>query len=315
MKRFWISAATWTLIALFANAIGTSKSVTDSASAQPTYNRYGYSEPQRFESSWTQSVPHFDPLIYVAVLFVIGIVCGGNIVPEWSQRPIMFFGRYQKTLGPGFSWVEPLFHQRLDDVNVWDDTQTLTVENVQTHDNIPISFLLILTTRVHDVEEFTVEVEYGYDAVQRRSLAAAAQVSGQNELDKILHETEEVQENLRKLVQSKIDGWGVTAVAVEIQNISITDESISQAIALKARAKKEGEAELVRAQMQKQIAVALNEAAGTLTEAGRWLKDREVLLEMTRSANNNTVLIPTGLMDLMRTIAPVAASTPAPTSL
>jgi regulator of protease activity HflC (stomatin/prohibitin superfamily) len=93
--------------------------------------------------------------------------------------------------------------------------------------------------------------------------------------------------------------WGVTVTAVEITDIKITDSSIEQAIALKAKAQKEADAELERALRQPEISKHLNAAAQILTADGWRLKGFEVLVEMTRSAENNTILIPTEITSML----------------
>lgn len=211
-------------------------------------------------------------------------------------------------------WVDPIFHSRLADVPVQDVVDELEVANVQTHDNVPVSFKLIVTTRVDTkkVRNFVVEVGNGYEATRQRALASVTQVVGNSELDTILHDRERVYDAVRNLLQGKVDGWGVTVTAVELKDLEITDEQIEQAIAMKARAKKEGEAELERALLQRDIAVKLGEAAAVLTPDAWRYKELETLLEMSRSAQMHTVLVPTNLLSALESIIPARANAPLP---
>jgi regulator of protease activity HflC (stomatin/prohibitin superfamily) len=234
-------------------------------------------------------------LLGLALIYLLG---GINIVSEWQRRPILLFGRYVKTIGPGLGWVDPLFHRRLDDVAVRDVVNELRIGGVQTHDNVPISFNLIMTTRVDEarVRDFVVRVASGYEATRQRALASVTEIVGNHELDAILHNRGRFYAEVRDSLQGKVADWGVKVVAVELKDIEITDEQIQQAIAMKARAGKEADAELVRAAMQLHIAGKLVEAAAVLTPDGWRLKELEVLVELTRSAQNNTLLIPTHLL-------------------
>jgi len=58
------------------------------------------------------------------------------------------------------------------------------------------------------------------------------------------------------------------------------------------------QAELARAEMQSEIVGHLNKAAADLEPAGWRLKTLEVLVELTRSAQNNTSCIPANLAEL-----------------
>jgi regulator of protease activity HflC (stomatin/prohibitin superfamily) len=91
-------------------------------------------------------------------------------------------------------------------------------------------------------------------------------------------------------------------IAVELRDVKITDESIQEAIALKARAAKEAEAEMVRAEAQVAIAKELSLAAKELTTDGWRLKAMETTLELCRSAENNTILVPTELLHLAQSV-------------
>jgi len=254
------------------------------------------------------SVPRVGLLGYLLGLAILYLLAGINVVREWERRPIMLLGRYVRTIGPGLEWVDPIFHRGLDDVSVRDVVNELRIGGVQTHDNVPISFNLIMTTRVGEdrVKDFVVQVASGYEATRQRALASVTEIVGNHELDAILHDRGKFYAEVRDSLQTKVAGWGVIVKAVELKDLQITDEQIQQAIAMKARAGKEADAELVRAAMQLHIAGKLVEAAAALTPDAWRLKELEVLVELTRSAQNNTILIPTTLLKGLEDIGAAA---------
>jgi regulator of protease activity HflC (stomatin/prohibitin superfamily) len=167
---------------------------------------------------------------------------------------------------------------------------------------VPVKFNLILTQRISEdkVKDWFLNVDDGYEALWQRAVATASEVVSGTELDSILHDREKLYGKMVASLQSRVATWGITIIAIEIKDISIVDEAIQEAIAMKARASKEAEAELVRAEKQKQIAVALKEAADIYDDKSRWLKGIETLTELCRSAENNTIMVPT---DLLSTLA------------
>jgi regulator of protease activity HflC (stomatin/prohibitin superfamily) len=234
----------------------------------------------------------------VAVLY---LVIGINIVSEWERVPVMRFGRYARTLGPGITWLEPFTHHTLPEVDTRQRVITLTMNegsSLQTHDNVPISFVTVLTKQVDvdNVKKFTVAVTDGDKALEMRTLATVSEVVSRTELNTLLHDRDHVSNAICKLIQERVLDWGVNIIAVEIRDVKITDDSLQEAIALKARAGKEAEAEMVRAAAQVEIARELSLAATELSEGGWKLKGMETLTEMTRSATNNTVVIPSNLV-------------------
>jgi regulator of protease activity HflC (stomatin/prohibitin superfamily) len=243
------------------------------------------------------------------IVVVLYVLSGIKITNQWERRPIKRFGKYIRTLGPGFAWVEPFFTSVIETVDMQDQVDSVYQElgykdlpTLQTHDNVPISFTVILTWKVVDAARFVLEVQDGHDAVYQRCLTIISEFASNTELDQILHERQALYGRIGKPLQDAISGWGAEVIAIEIKDVSIVDSGIQEAIAMKARAQKEGEAELTRAKMQAQIAEQLKEAAAVY-DADAWkLKGFETLLELCRSSQNNTVMIPT---DLFQGIAKV----------
>ena len=179
-------------------------------------------------------------------------------------------------------------------------------QSIQTHDNVPITLTLILTSRIDEenVKKYVTVVMDGDEAIEQRTLAVVSEAVSGLTLDQILHDRVKLHDTLVDLLNSRVSHWGIVILAIEFKDIKITDPSIEQAIAMKARAGKEAEAELVRAQAQFDIAEQLNKAANTYTPEGRWLKGQETILEMSRSAQNNTIFIPTDILEGLARIIP-----------
>lgn len=224
-------------------------------------------------------------------------LCWINIINEWDRRPIFLFGRYVKTLGPGLCLMEPLVYTALDDVEVWDTTIEVPVPAVQTKDNVNIAMVGVLTYRIdaEKVKLAVVAVEDVYDSLLQRALSTLVDQAGKVDLDHLLSGRDEFSAVVVASLKQRVTVWGVMVQAFEIKELEIGDEEVAQAIAMKARAEKEGAAELVRAGYQRRVAEELNAAASTYDEQGRWLKGMEVLVELSRSAQNSTILIPNDL--------------------
>ena len=133
---------------------------------------------------------HDVEFLYVGGLIGAGYMAFGcRIVNEWERLPVLFLGNYSGTVGPGFVWQDPLLHTFLDEVPLRDEVEKLEISNVQTQDNVPVSFNLMLTYRVDGtkVKEFTVGVFDGVEATFGRALAAVTENVGKSKLDQILH--------------------------------------------------------------------------------------------------------------------------------
>src|SRR5262245_5611724 len=85
--------------------------------------------------------PWVDARWLVGVLVLCWVLAGVHIINDWERRPVLRLGRYVTTAGPGPVWIEPILHSVLLPVSVQDMARPLTVENVQTHDNVRVTIM------------------------------------------------------------------------------------------------------------------------------------------------------------------------------
>lgn len=244
---------------------------------------------------------HLSVWILPALMAAWYVLCWINVINEWERRPVLLFGRYVNTAGPGLRVIEPLFYTTLQDVPVQDIVVEVAAEAVQTSENVSVNLTGLLTYRIDadNVKNAVVQVEDVNGSIHKRALSTLVDAAGKVDLTHLLASRDEFCESIAKMLVERVKEWGVTVKAFELKGFKINDPDVEQAIAMKARAEKEGEAELTRAGYQLQVAEKLNAAAATFDDKGRWLKGMEVLVELTRSANNNTVLIPTDLLGVL----------------
>jgi regulator of protease activity HflC (stomatin/prohibitin superfamily) len=237
-------------------------------------------------------------LIATAVVLTY-LLKGVVVVKQWERVPVTRFGRYVHTLGPGLSWIEPFTSRRLNPRLVQDVVYSLTVPGVLTHDNVPVELTIAVTRYIapDQVPQTVLAVSEYRAAEDQRALSTVAELVGRRPIDYIFDKRVEFCEEIRATLQDRVKTWGLTIRAVELKDFRVADEAIARSIAMKARAMKEAQAELARAEMQAEIVGQLNKAAADMQPAGWRLKTLEVLVELTRSAQNNTILIPANLTE------------------
>ncbi len=256
--------------------------------------------------------PFIPLMVYAGLMVVFYAGCWINTINEWERRPVMLFGRYIYTAGPGLTFIEPLFFTTLDDVPVQDLVIDVPVPNVQTKDNVSIGISGVLTYRIDPtkVRDAVVQVRHVASAIQERALTTLTDTAAGTDIDHLLADRKKFCLDIAEALRDRVSTWGVEIRAFEIKGFKINDKDVEQSIAMKARAEKEGAAELMRAQYQQRVAVALDEAARSYGEAGRWLKGMEVLVELSRSAQNHTIMIPSDLQNALAAATAVALAKP-----
>lgn len=250
-------------------------------------------------TGWSEFISSNFGAVIVAVIVGAYVVRGFVVVKQWERVPVTRFGRYIRTLGPGLCWIEPLTSRRMTPRPVQDVVYSLTVAAVLTHDNVPVELTIAVTRYIgpDHVPQTVLAVADYRAAEQQRALSTVAELVSRRPIDYIFDKRVEFSEEIRATLQERVKTWGLTIRAVELKDFRVADEAIARSIAMKARAMKEAQAELARAEMQAEIVDQLNKAAADLTPAGWRLKTLEVLVELTRSAQNNTILIPANLTE------------------
>ena len=227
---------------------------------------------------------------------------GVHIVNEWERLPVLLFGKYVRTAGPGFVWIDPIFHEVYDAVLTNDVVRTVTVEQLLSKDNVPLGLTFAITTHLgaDNVKDYTVNVDDADEAIDSRAIATITEIAAGKDLNDILHNSAAFATAVVSALQTKVATWGMTIIAVEILDLAIKNAGIEEAMTMKARAQREGEAEVARASLQLQVAESLQAAAKIYTDpTAKWLRGLETLAELGRSANNNTIMVPTDLVGML----------------
>ncbi len=90
-------------------------------------------------------------------------------------------------------------------------------------------------------------------------------VIGRMDLDDILAHRNEINEEVRKILDERTDQWGINITAVELRDITLPQE-MQRAMARQAEAERERRAKVIAAEGEVQAAKMLNEAARVMSE-------------------------------------------------
>ncbi len=174
--------------------------------------------------------------VIVGLILLTYIAMGFGSVNQWQRRPVMFFGWYAWTAGPGIIWVPPIIFQSLRDESVQSWVDELVIEGARTKNNIPLKVKAIITWRVDAarVRDFVLNVKNGRTAVKQRAEAAAVTVIGSEPFRDIQNDREKFSGDVTKTLVANVANWGVVIDKVEIINIEITDTEIAEAVAREA---------------------------------------------------------------------------------
>src|SRR3989344_5820229 len=125
-------------------------------------------------------------LIALGLTLILFIATGVQVINQWDRLVILRLGKFSRVIGPGLCWVNPLIEVVGDEWSIYDQVWERVIQNVQTKDNVPLSFSLILTTQVTNSKDATVNVDDLFEAVGQRAQACANGAVRDHNLDEIM---------------------------------------------------------------------------------------------------------------------------------
>lgn len=232
-----------------------------------------------------------DPISFVSILLGLFFLAGVRIVFEYKRGLKFRFGKFIKILQPGFRWIIPVV-ETLQIVDIRVITINILSQEVMTQDNVPCSIDGVVFFKIDSPEKAVLEVEEYKFAITQLAQAALRDVCGKVELDTILSKREEIGKNIRDIVESETDEWGIVIKDVKIKDIQLP-ENMRRMMANQAEAERSRRARII-------LALAEQQAAGKLLEAGKLIDQSPSAIKLRlyqtlatiASEKNSTIVFP-----------------------
>jgi regulator of protease activity HflC (stomatin/prohibitin superfamily) len=202
--------------------------------------------------------------VYIAiVIFVVVILASAlKILREYERGVIFLLGRFQRIKGPGLIIVVPIV-QQIVKVDLRVIVMDVPSQDVISRDNVSVKVNAVVYFRVIDPEKAIIQVEDYLAATSQLAQTTLRSVLGQHELDEMLAERDQLNDDVRKILDQQTDAWGIKVANVEIKHVDL-DESMIRAIARQAEAERSRRAKVIHAEGEMQAAEKLTEAARIL---------------------------------------------------
>ena len=233
----------------------------------------------------------FEPIYIVVILVALILLSGIRVIFEYKRALKFRFGKYVKTLNPGFRWIIPLI-ETIQIVDIRVITINIVSQEVMTEDNVPCSIDGVVFFKITDPEKAVLEVEEFGFAITQLSQAALRDVCGKVELDTILSKREEMGKNIKKIVEIETKEWGIEIIDVKIKDIQLP-ENMRRMMANQAEAERSRRARII-------LAVAEEQAADKLLSAGKLIDQSPSAIKLRlyqtlsniAAEKNSTIIFP-----------------------
>jgi regulator of protease activity HflC (stomatin/prohibitin superfamily) len=231
-------------------------------------------------------------ILGAAAVFVgISVLTGVRQLQEYERAVIFRLGRARKELAsPGLNFLLPWGIDRARVVDIRTKAIQIPPQEVITHDNISISVDAVVYAAVASPSHAILEVEQFMPATLQLAATTLRAVLGKMEMDEILAHRDRINNEIRTILDTRTEQWGVEISAVEIKDIQLPRE-MQRAMARQAEAERERRAKVIGAEGEVQAAAKLAEAAAIIAGHPGALQLRlyQTLVEVSGQASSTIV--------------------------
>jgi len=183
------------------------------------------------------------------LLLVIYVALAIKIIQQHQQGLIERFGRYRKTVGPGFHMIVP-FVERMQKVDMREQVVDVPPQEVITKDNVVVTVDAVVYYQATDPVKLKYNVSNFILAATKLAQTNLRNVIGDMDLDEALTSRETINTELRTILDEATDVWGTRVVRVEIQRID-PPADVTQAMHRQMKAERERRAIVTEAEGEK----------------------------------------------------------------
>jgi regulator of protease activity HflC (stomatin/prohibitin superfamily) len=241
-------------------------------------------------------------IIVLAVIGVFALMLSVRIVQQYQEGVLFRLGRVIGVRKPGLQAIIPIVDQ-LRKVSLRIVTRPIQSQGIITKDNVSVDVSAVAYYRVVDATRSVVAIENVESAIDQISQTTLRKVVGQHTLDETLSETDQINLDIRGILDVATLDWGVEVTLVELKDIQLPD-SMKRAMARQAEAEREKRAKIIAAEGEALAANALGTASDIMMQhpVALQLRNLQSLVELGVD-KNTTVVFPAPLMSTIQELS------------
>lgn len=194
-------------------------------------------------------------VVIVVVIFVlVTIIRAIRIVPQAYAGIVERLGRYHKTLQPGLNLLVPFIDRLRPLVDMREQVVSFPPQPVITEDNLVVSIDTVVYFQVTDARAATYEIVNYLAAVEQLTTTTLRNVVGGLNLEAALTSRDNINSQLRVVLDEATGKWGIRVSRVEIKAIE-PPLSIQDSMEKQMKAERDRRAVILQAEGTKQAAI------------------------------------------------------------
>jgi regulator of protease activity HflC (stomatin/prohibitin superfamily) len=231
-------------------------------------------------------------LIVLGVLALVTVGASFKMVQQYQRGVVLRFGRLLPGVRePGLRVLVP-FVDQMTKVPVQTLVLDVPSQGTITRDNVTIGVDAVVYFRVVDPVRAAINVQDYMVATSQVSQTSLRSVIGRADLDTLLSDREAINAELRAVIDTPTEDWGIKIDRVEVKDISLP-EGMRRSMSRQAEAERDRRARVISADGEFQASTKLAQAAEAMSATPGALQLR--LLQTVHdvaSEKNSTLVMP-----------------------
>src|SRR2546430_4688387 len=193
-------------------------------------------------------------IIIVALIVFVTLARTIRVVPQARAAVVERLGRYSRTLSPGLTLVVPFIDRIRATIDLREQVVSSPPQPVITEDNLVVNIDSVIYFQVTEPKSATYEIANYIQAIEQLTVTTLRNVIGGMALEKTLTSRDEINSQLRGVLDEATGKWGIRVNRVELKAID-PPASIKDTMEKQMRADREKRAAILEAEGQKQAAI------------------------------------------------------------
>jgi regulator of protease activity HflC (stomatin/prohibitin superfamily) len=207
-------------------------------------------------------------VLVIAALVLVVLSRSIRIVPQQQVYIIERLGRYSRSLNPGLNLLVPFVDAVREKVDLREQVVSFPPQPVITSDNLVVSIDTVLYYVVTDPRLAVYAIRDFLQAIEQLTVTTLRNVIGSLDLEKALTSRDDINRQLRGVLDETTGKWGIRVTRVEIKAIE-PPPSVRDSMEKQMRAERDRRAAILQAEghKQSQILTAEGDKQGAILRA------------------------------------------------
>src|SRR5215204_1424253 len=193
-------------------------------------------------------------LLLLAAFAIIVLVRTVRIVPQQTALIIERLGRYSRTLEPGLHLLVPFVDVVRANIDLREQVVSFPPQPVITSDNLVVSIDTVIYYQVIDPKSAVYEIANFIQGIEQLTVTTLRNVIGSLDLEQTLTSRDEINGQLRGVLDEATGKWGIRVNRVELKSVE-PPMTIREAMEKQMRAERDRRAAILTAEGEKQAAI------------------------------------------------------------